>query len=64
MTFREKVRIVEGLVNIATPDPNKQIDIISVAQMQAAKQEGADMERVIDILAIAKRRIIRKAGQS
>jgi hypothetical protein len=61
VTFREKVRAAEALVNIATPDPDRQIEIISVAQSEAAKSEGAATKNVIEILAIAKRRIIRRA---
>jgi hypothetical protein len=61
MTFREKVRTVEKMVEIATPDLIDQLRIISRAQEMAAANQ---YERSIDILAIAKRRIIRKAGQS
>jgi hypothetical protein len=62
MTFREKVRTVEKMVEIATPDLIDQLRIISKAQEMAAANN--QYERSIDILAIAKRRIVRKAGQS
>jgi len=64
MTFREKVRTVEKLTKIATPDLIEQINIISNAQAQAVLQGKDTVEAVFDILSIAKRRIIRKAGQS
>ena len=56
-TFRQQVRAVEKLVKLETDDQVLQIDFISQAQGQAAKFND---ERSIDILAIAKRRIIRK----
>ena len=60
VTFREKVLAAEALANIATPDLSRQIEIISVAQSEAAKSADAATKNVIDILAIVKRRIIRR----
>ena len=59
-TFREIVREIQAQAERLADTPDDQIKIISKAQAIAWLNKD---ERTIDILAIVKRRIIRKAAQ-
>ena len=60
-TFREIVREIQAQAEKLAAAPNDQINLISKAQAIAWLNKD---ERTIDILAIVKRRIIRKAAQA
>lgn len=60
MTFRDKIRTIEKHLKFIVPSPDEQIKIITRAQEYATDWMITGYERDMAILAIIKRRILRK----